>query len=176
MLFEPITERGKKLIERHSELLKPATAAQLKSRDKLASEAAAKISGIELDGVSKKLESSFESPFWDDIHQTCLACGICTFLCPTCHCFAFSDERLDSKGERIRLWDSCQYPAFTLEASGHNPRVSGMERMRQRIMHKFSYYVENFDEVACVGCGRCVANCPVNLDLRETIKLIKEES
>ncbi len=48
--------------------------------------------------------------------------------------------------------------------------------MRQRIMHKFSYYVKNFDEVACVGCGRCVENCPINLDLREIVTIIKEES
>ena len=127
-------------------------------------------------GVSEKLEDSFDSPFWDKIHQTCLACGICTFLCPTCHCFAFDDSRVDSKGERIRLWDCCQYPAFTLEASGHNPRISSRERMRQRIMHKFSYYVKNFGEVACVGCGRCVENCPINLDLREIVTIIKEDS
>jgi ferredoxin len=23
--------------------------------------------------------------------------------------------------------------------------------------------------IACVGCGRCVAHCPVNLDLREVL-------
>ena len=76
----------------------------------------------------------------------------------------------------VILLSCCQYPAFTLEASGHNPRTSSRERMRQRIMHKFSYYVKNFDEVACVGCGRCIENCPINLDLREIVTIIKEES
>ena len=176
LLLEETTAKGREFIEKHLELFQPAIKTHLKCRDDLASEAVKKIADtVEMQGVTKKLESCFESPIWDEIHEACLACGICTFLCPTCHCFTFSDERAGAKGERIRLWDSCQYPSFTLEASGHNPRISSRERMRQRIMHKFSYYVDNFDEVACVGCGRCVANCPVNLDLREIIASIEEE-
>ena len=72
----------------------------------------------------------------------------------------------------MRCWDSCQFPLFTLHASGHNPRPTYKERMRQRIMHKFNYCPENFEETFCVGCGRCIANCPVNLDIREVIKEI----
>jgi ferredoxin len=45
--------------------------------------------------------------------------------------------------------------------------------MRQRVMHKFLYTVDNFGKVFCVGCGRCVAKCPVNIDLRETIGMVK---
>jgi Fe-S oxidoreductase len=66
------------------------------------------------------------------------------------------------------------FPIFTLEASGHNPRVSNRERMRQRIMHKFNYFVKNFGQTACVGCGRCLIHCPVNMDIREIIEMIKE--
>ncbi|MCK5525860.1 MAG: 4Fe-4S dicluster domain-containing protein, partial [Candidatus Latescibacteria bacterium] len=71
-------------------------------------------------------------------------------------------------------WDSCMFPLFTLHASGHNPRNSGNERMRQRMMHKFSYTVDNWGDTFCVGCGRCVRSCPVNLDIREVIRRVRE--
>ena len=78
-------------------------------------------------------------------------CGICTVLVD---------------GQPV---DSCIFPAFTAEASGHNPRSSGGQRMRQRVMHKLRYAFESFEEIFCVGCGRCVCSCPVNVDIRETI-------
>ena len=67
---------------------------------------------------------------------------------------------------RVRSWDSCQYALFTLHASGHNPRPLKKARMRQRVMHKFSYARETAGTVFCSGCGRCVRACPVNLDIR----------
>jgi len=176
LLFETVSEKGESFMETYSGSFQPAKKVQMKTKKDIASMAEKKVPAIDAEAVSERLEGSFDSPFWDEIHKTCLGCGVCTFLCPTCHCFAFDDNRVDSIGERIRLWDCCQYPAFTLEASGHNPRISSRERMRQRIMHKFSYYVKNFEEVACVGCGRCVENCPINLDLREIVTIIKEES
>ena len=131
---------------------------------------------IVLEGLKEKLDGMFDSPLWDRIHEKCLGCAVCTYLCPTCHCFALLDEKVSSQGQRIRNWDSCMFPIFTLEASGHNSRASNRERMRQRIMHKFNYFVENFGQTACVGCGRCLINCPVNMDIREIIQTIKLES
>lgn len=61
------------------------------------------------------------------------------------------------------------FPLYTLETSGHNPRPTGRERMRQRVMHKFNYFIVNYGEVACVGCGRCIRECPVNFDIRKAI-------
>jgi ferredoxin len=124
------------------------------------------------EAFAKKLESLFEDPIWDDITESCLGCGICTYLCPTCHCFDILDEVGQSTGERIRVWDSCQFPLFTHQASGVNPRPSAKERFRQRIMHKLCYLPQNGNLSGCVGCGRCVAECPVNLDIREVIQKI----
>lgn len=86
--------------------------------------------------IEKRLETLFNDPIWDDITESCIGCGICTYLCPTCHCFDILDEAGQSAGERIRIWDSCQFPLFTHQASGVNPRPSVKERFRQRIMHK----------------------------------------
>ena len=71
------------------------------------------------------------------------------------------------------MQDACMFKTFTLEASGHNPRGTQGERMRQRIMHKFRYTVENFETVFCVGCGRCIDGCPVNIDVRETLASVQ---
>ena len=122
--------------------------------------------------IEKRLETLFNDPIWDDITESCLGCGICTYLCPTCHCFDILDEAGQSAGERIRIWDSCQFPLFTHQASGVNPRPSVKERFRQRIMHKLCYLPQNGNLPGCVGCGRCVTECPVNLDIREVIQKI----
>lgn len=124
------------------------------------------------EALEKRLETLFNDPIWDDITESCLGCGICTYLCPTCHCFDILDETGQSAGERIRIWDSCQFPLFTHQASGVNPRPSVKERFRQRIMHKLCYLPQNGNLPGCVGCGRCVTECPVNLDIREVIQKI----
>ena len=79
------------------------------------------------------------------------------------------DEAGDSRGKRIRIWDTCQFPLFTLQASGANPRPTNRERLRQRFMHKFKYFVDNYGQIGCVGCGRCVRECPVNVDIRQVL-------
>ena len=129
---------------------------------------------FEIEGIKEKLDGMFESPIWETIYQKCTKCGICTYLCPACHCFDVQDETVGEKGCRVRNWDSCMFPKFTLHASGHNPRPTQRERWRQRIMHKFNYLKENTGLYGCVGCGRCVEHCPVNLDIRKVLKDILE--
>ncbi len=181
---EILTEKGEQLIAVPKEApsgedssFKTANKSDVQQVKSVKKEAEAKITAkVPLEGLKEKLDGMFDSPLWDKIHEKCLGCAVCTYLCPTCHCFALLDEKVSSQGQRIRNWDSCMFPIFTLEASGHNPRVSNRERMRQRIMHKFNYFVDNFGQTACVGCGRCLINCPVNMDIREIIETIKLES
>jgi len=101
----------------------------------------------------------------------CLGCGICTYVCPTCYCFDIFDEGCGSKcGKRMRTWDTCQSSMFTLEASGHNPRLEQFERYRNRIYHKFKILKDRTGSYGCTGCGRCIKYCPVYVDIREIIK------
>ncbi len=117
--------------------------------------------------LNKRILQVFEAPIWDEISFPCINCGICTYVCPTCWCFDIQDEVYKGKGDRIRNWDSCMFPIFTLHASGHNPRAEKFRRVRQRFMHKLKYYPERYkDGVQCSGCGRCIMACPTNMDIR----------
>jgi len=97
---------------------------------------------------------------WEEMSEWCLECGGCNMICPTCYCFSVKDLGQDRGWIRCRIWDSCQYAAFTLEASGHNPRADRKQRIRRRFFHKVSaqYYLRD-GAVGCVGCGRCIKVC-----------------
>lgn len=123
---------------------------------------------FETSGIREKLYHIFESGYWQKVSQSCLGCGVCTFLCPTCFCFDIVDET--QRDERVRNWDTCMFRIYSQEASGHNPHPSRSERTRQRLMHKFAYWLDHINQIGCVGCGRCVQYCPVGLDIREMIR------
>ena len=120
-----------------------------------------------------KVAARFEDvEFWQQETDRCLSCGACTYFCPTCYCFNITDEGdgLNGReGRRLRTWDNCMSPLFTREASGHNPRTAKARRMRNRVSHKFATYPENWGAFSCNGCGRCVSNCPVHLDIRAIV-------
>ncbi len=126
-------------------------------------------SAIETDKLAEKSSKDlFDAPFWEDMAFACLNCGTCTYSCPTCWCFDIQDENQEDQGIRMRNWDSCMSPLFTLEGSGHNPRPLKFHRVRQRFMHKLKYYLDKYEDgIMCVGCGRCINLCPVNIDIRK---------
>ena len=107
----------------------------------------------------------FNSPEWEELSKCCIGCGTCTFVCPTCQCYDIRDYDTGNGIQRYRCWDSCMYSDFTKMAHG-NPRTTRIERFRQRFMHKLVYFPQNNDGVySCVGCGRCLAKCPVSMDI-----------
>ncbi len=129
---------------------------------------------IDKDLLKVKIDKSWNHSIWDEMSAKCINCGACTYNCPTCHCFDIQDEGKSNKGKRIRLWDSCMFPDFTNEASGHNPRDLSKDRFRQRFMHKFKYFPENNGDYLCTGCGKCIQVCPVNVDVRDVLNKIIE--
>jgi len=112
------------------------------------------------------LEKSYgESAFWEKHSETCLACGSCVLVCPTCYCFDVKDNpdlTLES-GERIRTWDGCLLEDFAKIASGENFRPTRPTRYRHRYFKKGKYLFDRFGFISCVGCGRCGSNCLPNI-------------
>ncbi len=119
-----------------------------------------------------KTKEYFDSPAWDELSSHCLGCGTCTFVCPTCQCYDIKDFNTGNGVKRFRCWDSCMYSDFTLMAHG-NSRLSQKERFRQRFMHKLVYYPDNNDGMfSCVGCGRCLAKCPISMNIVKVMKTL----
>ena len=167
-IAEAVSEKGAALLE--DQAFEKSDEKSLSLAEKTKKQAEASMQPVaKKENLEEELERLFSDPVWKDLAESCLSCGICTYLCPTCHCFDLCDEASGQAGERIRVWDSCQFPLFTQQASGFNPRPSVKERFRQRIMHKLSYLPKSQSMTGCVGCGRCVTECPVNLDIREVM-------
>jgi ferredoxin len=119
-----------------------------------------------------KTNEFFNNPAWDELSQSCLGCGTCTFVCPTCQCYDIKDFNTGNGVVRFRCWDSCMYSDFTKMAHGNN-RLSQKERFRQRFMHKLVYYPENNEGLfSCVGCGRCLSKCPISMNIVKVMKKI----
>ncbi len=171
-LMEPVTGKGSNFL-RELTCFADSTEKDEAVAKKLASDAESSMAApMEVTDLGERLNDLFEEAVWEEISAKCINCGACTFSCPTCHCYDIQDEGKGSRGKRIRVWDSCMFPIFTMEASGHNPRALSSQRVRQRVMHKYSYFPEKYGEFLCTGCGRCVTACPVNLDIREVLKTI----
>jgi ferredoxin len=176
VLAKVVTKKGEQWIEA-SHGFEPADEGLVEKARRLELEAREKIvSEVDTSRLAEKdILALHGADFWETVQFSCINCGICTYLCPTCWCFDIQDETFGQTGYRIRNWDACMFPLFTLHASGHNPRGQKVDRVRQRFMHKLKYYVDTYrNGVACVGCGRCVQHCPVNIDIREVIRLMNE--
>ncbi|MGP7995997.1 MAG: 4Fe-4S dicluster domain-containing protein [Streptosporangiaceae bacterium] len=112
------------------------------------------------------IRESRESPHWAEVASRCLTCANCTMVCPTCFCTTTEDvsDLTGDHAERWQRWASC----FELDFSyihGGNVRQSGASRYRQWFSHKLGTWHDQFGGSGCIGCGRCIAWCPVGIDI-----------
>ena len=172
------TEKGEALTEKCSSFLKDGDEATVDAIKNAIRTVVEKLPYMNLslegwDGT--KTEEKFNSPVWEELYKPCLACGTCTFVCPTCQCYDIKDYNTGKGVQRYRCWDSCMYSDFTMMAHGNN-RTSQLQRYRQRFMHKLVYFPANNDGMySCVGCGRCVDKCPASTNIVKVIKAFHKE-
>ncbi len=134
------------------------------------------LNNLELSGFDgERMMELFNSPKWASLSESCLGCGTCTFVCPTCQCYDVQDFDDGRQVRRFRCWDSCMYSDFTMMAHGTN-RPTQKERFRQRFMHKLVYFPNNNEGIfGCVGCGRCLQKCPIHMNIVKVAKTLKED-
>jgi len=176
--FEANTEKGSALLEKVADVLKDTDDAAVNAQKELINDRMSKIPLAELttEGFGgDKLDELFDDPKWAELSEACLACGTCTYVCPTCQCYDIKDFDTGHGVNRFRCWDSCMYSEFTKMSAGQ-PRLTQLQRFRQRFMHKLVYIPKNNDGMfGCVGCGRCLMSCPISMNIVKVMKKLGEE-
>ncbi len=176
-LADPGSEKGRGFIRKNPSLFVPATDAQLRAkeaqREKIHREVDGNVSRNEVpkqDHFQGMIERNFNADLWADEAKTCVECGACTVICPTCHCFLLYDQMDGEKMARLRIWDSCMLKRYARVAGGSNPRGKLFMRLRNRFEKKFDFFPKIMNVYACTGCGRCVSACPAKIDIRKVLK------
>ena len=175
--FEANTDKGKAFLENAKSVLAEGDAAAV---DSAKSDIKAKVEKLPFAHLDlskfqgKDMLKIFNSKIWAQVSEPCVGCGTCTYVCPTCMCFDVRDFDTGNGIKQVRCWDSCMYNDFT-QMAAENPRHTQKERSRQRFMHKLMYYPMAHEGLfSCVGCGRCLESCPVNMNVVKVIKAVNE--
>jgi len=170
------SDKGKDLIENNRELFSDASEARIKAmkenRENIKSSVMENVRKKNIpsaDRLSRIVKKQYDSDVWAEVSKTCVECGACNTVCPTCHCFLLYDQKSDGKLARFRVWDSCMLSDFAAVAGGGNPRDRLWMRFRNRYDKKFNFFPEVAYEIACTGCGRCINACPGKIDIRDVL-------
>lgn len=179
-LIEAGSDKGKSFIEKNQQLFKKANSQLIKQRDENRKKAdeilVSQNAEFKLDGpIQSVVESSDGSQLFEAEAAGCVECQACTRVCPTCHCFYLHDTELKNYYGKMKMWDSCMRMTYAAVAGGENPRKIISDRIKHRLMHKFSYYLQRYGIDMCVGCGRCIDAESGTMDIRRLLKQLNDE-
>lgn len=167
--------KGEKLTRDHASLFEKVSAEDEKKRAAL-EESARKLPLKDFVHKDKVLQTmgreALNEAVITDVSNRCISCGACNYTCPTCTCFNVTDLEKEGQGTRARILDSCVLSGYFRMAGGHNPKAKKDERTRNRYFCKLIWDQEKFGDSGCVGCGRCLDSCPVDIDIKEVMRSI----
>ena len=176
-LVETGSNKGESLIQEYKDLFTLAEDSQTAGRDVKRNNLIDRLKRhllpqnlVSKDNVQKLVREGFALDTWREFMLTCVECGGCNLICDTCHCFLLADEKENHENRKIRVWDSCLYANYSRVAGGANPLKTRAQRLRNRFMKKFDFFVDNLGMPACCGCGRCIEVCIGKIDIREVLK------
>jgi ferredoxin len=156
------SERGKEFIEKENQLFSAADSTRIEQRRLIREKV-----GKQMEG--KRIEVSREEMAFEEVSDEigkCVSCAACTNVCPSCFCFLLGEG---SGLDKVRSWDSCQYPGYARVAGGANPRKEVTSRFAHRVECKFVYSPERFGSRGCFGCGRCIDACLGGIDFKDVL-------
>ena len=128
-----------------------------------------KLPGYELSG---RLIRESRNEIWKSYASTCVSCGACATICPTCTCFLLIDR---PDFEKVRQLDACQYPGFERVAAGEDPLEELPVRFKNRYQCKYVWKPDKFKSIACTGCGRCIDTCIGKISKNELLEELASE-
>ena len=176
-LVEVGSKKGEELIQQYKEYFVAAKDVQISARQAKRESLVQRLRRhlipqnlVTKDIVQRLMKEGYNLDTWRQFMLTCVECGGCNLICDTCHCFLLSDNRDGPKNAKVRNWDCCLYANYARVAGGANPLRTRAQRLRNRFMKKFDFFVDNLGMPACCGCGRCIEVCPGKIDLREVLK------
>lgn len=170
-----ISEKGQNFKEQH-----------LHTLEEIKNTADLKISELRNDTLKKLKEKDPDLPdyietgtlithstenIWKKYSETCVSCGACSAICPTCSCFLFIER---PEFEKVRSIDTCQYPGFERVAAGEDPLRPLEKRFRNRYMCKYVWKPLKFKSKACTGCGRCIEACIGDINKNDLFRELKQ--
>ncbi len=179
-IVEVGSEKGHNFVKEHSDLFTEANQQQLTEREQIRTQTKNQLEQNNADmkfdkPVHEIVKERRESSVYDQEATTCVECQACTRVCPTCHCFYLYDTKQKDYFGKMKMWDSCMRLAYAEVAGGANPRKVLGDRLRHRLMHKFSYFFDRYGLDMCVGCGRCVDAEAGDVDIRRVVKKLANE-
>jgi len=131
---------------------------------------------IDFSVLPDMMELRYTDPIWEEMASSCLACGSCSMVCPTCNCYNVHDYHRFGKadGKRARSWDSCMFREYSLVAGGHNFREKKADRLKLWYTHKLQAFIGQFGKPSCIGCGRCIDTCPVDINVMTVARALRD--
>ena len=182
-IVETGSEKGKAIVAKNAQLLEEPHTLAISERDEQREEVAKSVEvNIKENQVPREdalkgaVEKKSDSKIWEDEAKTCVECGACNTICPTCHCFFLYDQKNEERLARMRIWDSCMIKDFARVAGGANPRERLWMRLHNRFEKKFDFFPKVANLYACTGCGRCISACPAKIDIRKVLKRLTENA
>ncbi|MBP7215856.1 MAG: 4Fe-4S dicluster domain-containing protein [Candidatus Omnitrophica bacterium] len=180
-LVEVGSLKGEHLISRYNDYFSPAKDAHIAARKMKRAQLVERLKKhllpqnlVAKESVQQLMKQGLHLDTWKQFMLTCVECGGCNLICDTCHCFLLADQKAGAQHEKVRVWDSCLYANYAKVAGGANPLKLRAQRLRNRFIKKFDFFVDNLGMPACCGCGRCIEVCPGKIDIREVLKDLRQ--
>lgn len=173
-LVEIGSDKGKEMVESNSNLFMDPSDKDIDLVHKIWNLAKERATAKKVN-KEKTLEKMSREPVKEalmiEVSNRCISCGACNYTCPTCTCFSVFDWG-KNEGVRKRVLDSCIFSGYFRMAGGHNPKEKHELRTKQRYYCKLLWDKEKYNDSGCVGCGRCLDSCPVDIDIKEVMTAI----